>query len=248
MKKGRLLSGKLISEDRLRTSAYVVCYVLVLAVIAHVMFELWYVTLFAAVVFLPFSVKKASKQVCSRRIRRQEAEFSLFLRKLSASLSAGMTIRNAVGEIVMHDKSEYKYLHAELERVHKLLEYNHCVQDAFDSLARRCPCDDIRMFADCLSYGIPSGVDMVNLIRYVSSAFEVKNDTRREIEQTLNLPKYNNRIMLCAPVGCLILIKSIASEYIAPLYTGVGRIVMVVVALLLVFAAVMGSLIADVKY
>lgn len=244
----RLSLLKSISEDKALSLLYFLCYIVIMSFVVQTMFELWYVTVTIVIAGLPIFLKKMSKYMKQRRIYRQEVEFSLFLRKLSASLAAGMTVRNAVTEIAIHNKSEYRFLYKEIERIRRLLDYNHSVQDAFAELAVRCPCDDIRMFADCLSYGIPAGVDIVNLIRYVSSSFDIKNDTRREIQQTLNLPKYNNRVMLCAPIGCLILIKNIAPEYIAPLYEGYGRIVMVVVGLILLFAGVMGSLIADVKY
>lgn len=248
MKMIRLRLQTLLSEGKLVCLVYLLCYVCISSLVIQTMFELWYITILMVIVGMPLFVIKMSRYVGKRKRYRQEAEFSIFLRRLSASLAAGMTVRNAVSEIAIHNKAEYKYLFKDIERLHRQLEYNHSVCDAFADLARRCPCDDIRLFSDCLRYGIPAGVDMVSLIRYVSSSFNIKNDTRREIMQTLNLPKYNNRVMLCAPIGCLVLIKNIAPEYISPLYEGSGRIVMVIVGLLLLFAGVMGSLISDVKY
>ena len=159
------------------------------------MFELWYVAVIVALLGIPLYISKFKKYIVKKKSMRQSAEFALFLRRLSGCLDAGMTIRNAVEEIVFYNKQEYPILYDDLKRTYQLIEYNYSVVQAFDDMAKRCECRDIRLFADCISYAIPSGVDLVNLIRYISSSIDVKNDTRRDIQQILNLPKYNNRIL-----------------------------------------------------
>ncbi|MBE7066252.1 MAG: hypothetical protein E7385_01735 [Ruminococcaceae bacterium] len=218
------------------------------ALIAWTMFELWYVTIIVMICGVPLFAFKIKKYMEKRMSKQQSLEFALFLRKLSSCLAAGMTVKNAVAEIVIHNKSEYSVLYSELERMYRLMEYNYSVTQAFAEMAKRCDCSDMKIFSDCISYAIPSGVDLVNLIRYISASMDVKHDTQRDIDQILNLPRYNNRILLCAPVGCIIMIRNIAPDYIAPLYNGSGRIIMVIVAIILLSAAFMGNRISDVKY
>lgn len=251
MKMVRLILNKLRYETcwiDIKLVFRVIMYEMLIAAIFWIMFELGYVCVVACVIALPVSVLESRRQLFCLKQRTLNNEFSLFLRRLSATLAAGSTMTNAIREIVINGKEEYPTMYPELNRMYRKIEYNTSVTEAFEYLAQRCNTENIKLFAQCLSYAVPSGIDLVNLIRNISASFNVKNDTQRDIERILNLPRYNNRIMLIAPVFCLVLIKNIAPEYVEPLYNGGGRLVMVFVMIFLLGAALLGRLISNVNY
>ena len=92
------------------------------------------------------------------------------------------------------------------------------------------------------------GINMTELIRYLSSEYRLRADTESEITRILNAPKYNNRAVLIMPFVCIALFKQVAPDYMAVLYTSVGRIVMVIVASMLALAWWLGEKIGKISY
>ena len=121
-------------------------------------------------------------------------------------------------------------------------------EDAFRVFAQRCRNREILTFSEVLAAGIPAGINLAQLIRYLSSAYRLKADVEQEIKKTLNAPKYNNRIIMAMPVCCIFLFRKIAPSYLEPLYYGSGRIVMVVVFLLLIVAWWTGTYLSNIRY
>ena len=227
-------------------------YCTVYAVLAIVSFEAmwasWDVSIVLMLCAMPVFVKKVNGWVERKHQVAIEAEFYKLLGQLSMAVSSGMSIENAMRESIMTGKKEYKVLSSDLEIVYRLLQNNYSVEYAFGVLAKKTHNEEIKTFTEILSVGIPAGINLAGLMRWISSVNRVRTDTEGEISRILNAPKYNNRIVMAMPVVCIVLFKNIAPSYIAPLYSGTGRIIMGFVLFIMVIAWVVGEKISVIDY
>ena len=119
---------------------------------------------------------------------------------------------------------------------------------AFAELASRIPVAEIRLFSQALNYGVPTGVNLIELVRSFSSGVRIRNDVEAEISRTLNLPKYNNRIIMCTPFVMIAIMRITAADYLRPLESGTGFIVKTAAAAAILIALVLGELLGDINY
>lgn len=197
---------------------------------------------------LPIFLRKMKRGLEERRRLHTETEFYTMLRQISVSMSSGATLENALGETILADRAQYRRIGAELERVYRMLKNHYSPDRAFLLFAERCGSREIRIFGEVLAAGIPAGINLTRLIRYLSSVYRLKADTEQEIRKALNAPKYNNRIILAAPFVCIAVFRQIAPSYLAPLYAGAGRAVMAAVLIMLAAAWGIGCRLSRISY
>ncbi len=196
----------------------------------------------------PLIVWKAVSILINRFDRRVTKEFCDVLVSLSGSLSAGLGLERCVYEIAESPRNEYPILQPEFCRMQKLLSLNWPVEYVFEDLARRYNHPDMRTFSTALRAGIPAGINLVELVRQISAAARMKRDTEMEILRVLNLPKYNNRIVMVMPFLSVFTVRVIAPSYAASLDTGIGAVIMIVACCLLGTAFLLGELLGKIRY
>ena len=233
---------------RIESLPYLLAYIAASFILTKAFFSRWELSCIASISAFPVFLRKLQRYLSERRQHRTETEFYLMLRQVSMSLSSGVTLENAVRETILADRKQYKVIGSELERVCRMLKNNYPAEQAFRVFARRCGNREILAFSEVLSAGIPAGITLAQLIRYLSSAFRLKADTEQEIKRLLNAPRYNNRIITLMPPFCVLLFRQLAPSYLEPLYHGTGRIVMAAVFLLLMLAWWLGDRLSDVRY
>lgn len=227
---------------------YIIIYIIAAMLLARAFFERWMISCIITACGLPIFLLEIKKCLTTRRQARIEAEFFIMLQQVSMSLSSGSTLENAVRETIVTDRRNYKTIGEDLECVYRMLRNNYPPEDAFRIFAQRCRNREILTFSEVLAVGIPAGINLAQLIRYLSSAYRLKADVEQEIKKTLNAPKYNNRIIMAMPVCCIFLFRKIAPSYLEPLYHGSGRIVMAAVFLLLLAAWWTGKYFSNIRY
>ena len=190
-------------------------------------------------------VRKECEKAYERTVRR---EFVSCLVTLSGTLSSGARLEQCVNEIALGDSSEIRHIRPEFQRMSKLIQLNLPVEKAFSEFAERVPVSDIKLFSQALEYGIPAGVNLIELVRSFSAGMRIRNDVEAEITRTLNLPRYNNRVVTVMPFVMIAVMRLTAGDYLAELDTGAGLIVKMVSAAMIIFAVVLGELLGDIKY
>lgn len=212
-------------------------------------FDNIYVAFAIAVLGIPIFLKRMQRYLSIRQQVRIEKEFYAALRQISISMASGATLENAIREMIATgQKKSCQTIKNELETVYRMLRNHYTPDQAFRSFAERCRNQEIKAFAEVLAAGIPAGINLTQLIKYMSAAFQLKADVELDIQKTLNAPKYNNRIIMAMPFLCVIVFRKIAPAYMAPLLEGSGRIVLSVVFLLIVLAWWMGDRLSDIRY
>ncbi len=201
-----------------------------------------------AVVACPWVFWKVRKGLITRFNRRVEKEFADILVVISGSLTAGLSLNQCVREIAEQPAGEYPVLSKEFSRMEQLLRLNWPVERVFEELAMRSDHPDIQLFSTVLQAGIPAGVNLIELVRQIGATLRVKQDTEAEITRILNLPKYNNRIIMAMPVVSVVAIRWMAPSYAAGLNTGIGFVLLVVACCLLGVAILLGELLGRIGY
>jgi tight adherence protein B len=190
-------------------------------------------------------VRKECEKAYERTVRR---EFVSCLVTLSGTLSSGARLEQCVNEIALGDSSEIRHIRPEFQRMAKLIQLNLPVEKAFSEFAERVPVSDIKLFSQALEYGIPAGVNLIDRVRSFPAGMRIRNDVEAEITRTLNLPKYNNRVVTVMPFVMIAVMRLTAGDYLAGLDTGAGLTVKAVSAGLIVIALVLGELLGDIRY
>ena len=201
----------------------------------------------ALCLLIPVKIK-VRKEAELRYEKKIRSEFVSCLVLISGSLSSGLRLEQCISEIAAGDSREYRHLRPEFIRMSKLIQLNWPAEKAFSELALRIPVNEIRLFSQALNYGIPTGVNLIELVRSFSSGVRIRNDVEAEISRTLNLPKYNNRIIMCTPFVMLAIMRLTAGDYLEPLDSGIGLIVKLAVAAALTAAVILGELLGDINY
>ena len=227
---------------------YVLVYVFAAFFVFQAMFARWDVSILLMICGLPVFVKKIKKYIYKKRQTAIENEFYKLLSHISMAMSSGNSLENAIKEAATIGKKEYKVLHRELEEAYRMFMNNYSPELVFSAIARKTESHEIKTFSEILSVGIPAGINLAALMRWLSSAYRMRSDAESEIARILNAPKYNNRIMMLMPVVCVVLFKQIAPSYMEPLYSGAGRIVMTGVLLVVLFAWWIGDKLGDIEY
>ncbi|MBR7061950.1 MAG: hypothetical protein IKI42_02855 [Clostridia bacterium] len=200
-----------------------------------------------AVLLIPVR-RKVRKEAELKYEKQVRAEFVSCLVMISGSLASGLRLEQCVNEIAAGDTREYRRLRPEFIRMSKLIQLNWPAERAFAELASRIPVAEIRLFSQALNYGVPTGVNLIELVRSFSSGVRIRNDVEAEISRTLNLPKYNNRIIMCTPFVMIAIMRITAADYLRPLESGTGFIVKTAAAAAILIALVLGELLGDINY
>ena len=201
----------------------------------------------AVCLLIPIRIK-VRKEAELRYEKQIRTEFVSALVMISGSLAAGLRLEQCVNELASGESREYRHLKPEFVRMSKLIQLNWPAERAFSELAARIPVGEIRLFSQALNYGIPTGVNLIELVRSFSSGVRIRNDVEAEITRTLNLPKYNNRIIMCTPFMMLAIMRLTAADYLKPLDSGIGWIVKLAAAGAILAAVVLGELLGDINY
>lgn len=223
-------------------------YIIVAYIGLWMMFESIAISVVLTICFMPIFVKKIKIYLESKRQQRMESEFYKMLGRISMSMSSGMILENALKETVVVDKKDYKLLGDDFEKMYRMLQNNYSIDVAFRTLAQRSNNREIKTFCEVLSAGMPTGIDISGLIRYLSAAYRMREDTEGEIIRILNAPKYNNRIIIIMPFICITLFKQLAPSYMDSLYTDLGRVIMIVVLAMLLAAGWLGEKLGKIEY
>lgn len=231
-----------------KISCYAIIYIITALFVFNVIFERWDISFVLAICGLPIFFKKVKGWLKKKRQETTEAEFYILLSQLSMSMSSGMSLENALREAVVTGKKEYRILGDELESISRMLQNNYTPEYVFGVLAKKTENQEIKTFAEIISVGIPAGINIAGLMRWLTAAYRMKTDTEGEISKILNAPKYNNRIILLMPVVCIVLFKQIAPSYMQSLYVGTGRIIMLFVVFVIALAWWFGEKISKIDY
>lgn len=174
-----------------------------------------------------------------RRARRErlKLQFKELLFSLSSSLAAGRSAENAfraaTEDLSLLYPEEGADMLRELRIMGYLLDQAVPLEEAVRDFAKRADIDEITMFADTLTACKRSGGDLLEVMKRTSSVIGEKMSVDAEIAVMIAQKRFEARVMMAVPFVFLGFLGFAAPDYMSPLYSGFGYVMLSAALLLL---------------
>ncbi|MFF2889027.1 type II secretion system F family protein [Paenibacillus sp. NPDC057967] len=171
------------------------------------------------------------------RRNRLKLQFKEALFSLTSSLAAGRSLENSFRGVLEDMKLLYSDEGTDMLKeiqilIHRLDNFEP-LEGALRDLAHRARIDEITQFVDALTTCKRSGGDLLEVMRRTSTIIGDKLTVEGDIKILLAQKRFESRIMMAVPFVFLAFLGLAASDYMLPLYSGLGYIIMTVLLLLL---------------
>lgn len=160
-----------------------------------------------------------------------EDEFSDLNRLIIAELEANIPIEQALKNIELRifkdDIYEFKHMNKELKRWTNELEMGLKLEDILIEFANRSDDKNFKDYAKMIALSSKTGSKLYEVIVNTNQVLEERKELKREISVLVAEKKLEQGLMSLMPIFIVLMLKSTAPEFIAPLYLGIeGRIIM----------------------
>ncbi|MFS0838162.1 type II secretion system F family protein [Paenibacillus sp. 1P03SA] len=157
-------------------------------------------------------------------------QFKQALYCLSTSLTAGRSVENSFREAWKDLQMLYPdpncLIVREFEIIIRRLDNGEPIEHAVADFAVRAQCEDVTNFSDVFTTCKRTGGNLVEVIRRTAGIIGDKLDIEQDISVMVAQKKLESRVLLAAPV-CMVAVLGFSSpDYMAPLYSGTGPLIM----------------------
>lgn len=191
------------------------------------------------------------KELIRRRKEELKLQFQQALHMLSASLSAGRSLESAIPTVLQDLNLLYPHEEAPIIREFAELEFKLnngvSVERAFHDLSRRAGIEEVTQFADVLTVCKRTGGNLVEVIRLTSRTIGDKIRIQQEIAVLISRKKFESKALSILPVGVVALLAFTSADYMEPLYSGAGRVLMSIALVLLVLCQWWGQKLMEIE-
>lgn len=194
---------------------------------------LFYDSVFAFLLLLPFAVlslKEKREQLCRKRKQKLEAEFRDVILSVSSNLQTGYSFENAFQEaykeiVVLYGNESL--MAGELRLLLRKLANNEQLEDVLLNLAKRSGVQDIRDFADIFQIAKRGGGNLQAIIANTAEVIGDKQAVRNEIDTIMSEKKLEQLIMRYIPFFIIAYISVTSKGYFEGLYHNImGQVIM----------------------
>lgn len=165
-----------------------------------------------------------------RRKERLKLQFKEALFSLTSSLAAGRSIENAFRSTLEDLKLLYTDPRTDILQEFQIICYRldnaESLEQALRNMAERAQIDEMTQFVDALAACKRSGGDLVEVMKRTSMIISEKLGIEQEIRVMIAQKKFEARIMMAVPFVFLSFLNVMASDYMAPLYSGFGYVLL----------------------
>jgi|HigsolmetaAR203D_1030402.scaffolds.fasta_scaffold00122_48 tight adherence protein B len=172
--------------------------------------------------------------------RRQEQltlQFQQLLHSLSSSLNAGRSLEGALADAARDMIALYPepraMIHLELRRIAQKLDNGIPVDQAMDDFGQRSGIEDVRHFAEVLAICKRQGGNAAEVARQAAHLIHEKLDMQRSIQAMTAQKRWEARMLAVSPFAIVAFLSAASADYMAPLFTGGGRLIMLAALLVL---------------
>jgi len=224
-----------------------------IAVVTYFYFILSDLTLcfIIAGILFPYALVTYRRYAALQKVKKIENQFAEALRFISSSLSAGMTIENSFYEFVSksdtYSRRDLSIISEEFRKITGQMDLHIGLTDAFADFAKRSGSSDIKVFSVALSGICRTGGDLVGLVRNTASSLRIKREAEDEIDLIISGPKYNHRIITAMPLLIIFMMRFISPDYMSALHSGIGKVVAVVSAVVIILSFIIGNKLSDIQ-
>ncbi|WP_238985118.1 type II secretion system F family protein [Bacillus kwashiorkori] len=193
------------------------------------------------------------KELIKKRKEELTFQFKEAISSLSASLAAGRSTENSFREVAHDLRLLYPdpntYIIQEFDLINRRIENGDTIERALEDFAHRSDIEDIINFANVFITCKRTGGDLVEVIRRTADIISDKIEIQQDITVMVAQKKFEARLLSVTPIGMILLMKYIATDYMEPLFqfkTG-GTLMMTISFTLIVIAFWLSQKIMDIK-
>ena len=202
------------------TARYCFIYLLMIALISYVFYDLIY----AALIFLPMIflfLRYVKRGLIRKRKDLLKIQFRDMIDSIASALRAGYSIENAFYE----SEKDMSRLHGRDSLIVKELDYFFLklengipLEAILSDFASRTGVEDISDFSEIFVLAKRNGGDFTGIIGKTVKIMKEKDETEREISVILSGRKYEQRVMCIIPIGIIIYLRITSREFLSVLY------------------------------
>ncbi len=229
-------------------------YVLISILYIFIFVYVFYRSPIILFIFLPLSfiypiLKK--KDLIKQRKQKFLLEFKEALLILSAFVSAGYSIENAIKEsmaelILLFGANSY--IVKELGIINKKIMLNKSVESAFLDLSSRVKLDEVENFAIIIKIAKRSGGRLMNIFEESVKVISDKINIKEEIITLISSKIFEQKLMNFFPLAMILYIDFTSSNYFKLMYTSfIGRIIMTLSLAFYIFSIYLSNKIMDIR-
>lgn len=229
-------------------------YVLISILYIFIFIYVFYRSPIILFIFLPLSfiypiLKK--KDLIKQRKQKFLLEFKEALLILSAFVSAGYSIENAIKEsmaelILLFGANSY--IVKELGIINKKIMLNKSVESAFLDLSSRVKLDEVENFAIIIKIAKRSGGRLMNIFEESVKVISDKINIKEEIITLISSKIFEQKLMNFFPLAMILYIDFTSSNYFKLMYTSfIGRIIMTLSLAFYIFSIYLSNKIMDIR-
>ncbi|MDQ0111153.1 type II secretion system F family protein [Paenibacillus harenae] len=186
-----------------------------------------------------------------QRKDRLKLQFKEALFSLVSSLAAGRSIENAfvstLDDLRLLYPDPRTELLIEFQIISNRLDNAVPLEQALRNFAERAGIDEITQFADALAACKRSGGDLIEVMKRTSAIIGEKLETEQEIAVMIAQKRFEGKIMMAVPFVFLGFLSFAAPDYMAPLYSGPGYLLLTAALGMLLFCFWIMSKMMDIR-
>jgi tight adherence protein B len=191
------------------------------------------------------------KQLIQLRKNKLYVQFKQALSCLSSSMTVGKSIETAFREALEDLKMLYPdpscLIVIEFSIICRRVENGEPIEAALKNLAERSHLEDVRSFTDVFLTCKRTGGNLVEVMKRTATVIGEKLEISQDISVMIAQKRFESRVLLFAPIVIVAVLAFSSPEYMLPLYTGSGVLIMTVSLLLLGACYVLTQKIMNIK-
>lgn len=195
--------------------------------------SLFYRTPWAGLLLSPLGLLlpgMAARKTAEWRSARMRDQFKEALHCIATSLSAGRSVENAFLAVPDELKLLYPDPHAPIrvsfERIRIGLRNGDNLEACLSAFAASSGIPEAAGFVEVVVTARRAGGDIVGIVRSAAQLIGEKMDVERELRVMTAQKRFEARMMMAAPFVFVTVLTAAAPDYMAPLYRGIGYIIL----------------------
>lgn len=215
---------------------------------------LFYGTLLISILLSPYlywHMKSWKADLARKRQQEFRGQFKEAIQSISAALSVGYSVENAIREATADLETVYPketLIIREMQFMVRQVQMNIPVETVLQDFALRMEDEDVHTFVTVFTMAKRSGGDSMEIIRDAVRQMGDKIDVEREIVTILAAKKLEFRIMTMIPLGMIVYLRMSFPEFFQVLYGNLlGVVVMTVCLMIYLLAYMSGKKIVEIE-
>ncbi|MEQ7052205.1 type II secretion system F family protein [Paenibacillaceae sp. P-4] len=177
------------------------------------------------------------KKLLEKRKNELNLQFKQALYSLSSSLSAGRSVENGFEETIKDLRLLYPdpttYIIREFEIITHRIQNGEPIERALMDFSERAQLEDIENFTDVFISCKRTGGDLVEIIRRTSNIIGDKLEIQQEISVMVAQKRFESKALSIAPVMIVAFLSFSSPDYMAPMHSGMGYLIMTIALVVL---------------